>query len=90
MMGDPGPDYASPRRGGGVAAQVHVYVDDLDAHFEQANAAGAEIVSEPAEQPYGDRRYDARDIEGQLWSFAEHVRDVPPEDWGATVPGRGE
>lgn len=90
MMGDPGADYASPRRSGGSSAQVHVYVDNLDAHYEQAKAAGAEIVSEPAEQPYGDRRYDAKDLEGHLWSFAEHVRDVSPEEWGANVPGRDE
>ena len=90
MMGDPGPDYASPRRSGCLSAQVHVYVDDLDAHFERAQAAGAEIVAEPAEQPYGDRRYDARDVEGHLWSFAERVRDVSAQDWGATVPESNE
>jgi PhnB protein len=86
MMGDPGPDYASPRRRGDSFSQVYVYVDDLDAHFAQARAAGAEIVAEPADQPYGDRRYDAKDLEGHFWSFAEHVRDVGPEEWGATVP----
>jgi len=90
MMGDPGAEYRSPRKSGGFPAQVYVYVDDLDAHFEQARAAGAEIVSEPAEQPYGDRRYDARDVEGHRWSFAEHVTDVAPEEWGATEPGSGD
>ncbi|HWH54785.1 MAG TPA: VOC family protein [Gaiellaceae bacterium] len=83
MMGNPGPDYASPRRDGHVGAQVHVYVDDVDGHFEQARAAGAEILNEPADQPYGDRRYDARDPEGHRWSFAQRIRDVPPEEWGA-------
>jgi PhnB protein len=85
MMGDPGPDYLSPKRGGHTGAQVHVYVDDVDAHFEQAKAAGATILTEPTDQEYGDRRYDARDPEGHLWSFAQRVRDVAPEEWGAQV-----
>ena len=51
---------------------LHVYLDgDLEDHRERARAAGAEIVTELAEQPDGDRRYDARDPEGHLWSFAE-------------------
>jgi PhnB protein len=87
MLGDPGPDYVSPRRGGHTDSQVHVYVDDVDAHFEPARAAGAEIVNEPSDQEYGDRRYDARDPEGHLWSFAQHVRDVAPQEWGAEVAG---
>ncbi len=84
MMGDPGDDYRSPKRSGGWPAQVQVYVDDVDAHYERAKAAGAEIRSELEDTPYGDRRYDAYDAEGQLWSFSTHVRDVPPEEWGAT------
>lgn len=64
---------------------VHVTVDDVDAHYEQARAAGATIVGEPADQEYGDRRYDAKDLEGHQWSFGQRVRDVAPEDWGATV-----
>jgi PhnB protein len=88
MMGDPGPDYVSPKRGGHTGSQVHVYVDELDAHYAQAKAAGATIVSEPTDQEYGDRRYDARDPEGHVWSFATRVRDLAPEAWGAQVPER--
>jgi PhnB protein len=91
MLGHPGPDYRNPKQLGQTTQLVHVYVDDVDAHFETAKEAGAEIVSEPTDQEYGDRRYDATDPEGHLWSFAQHVRDVSPEDWGATggaAPGR--
>jgi PhnB protein len=84
-MGDPGDDFENPRNGGYIGAQIAVEVDDVEAHFEQAKAAGAEIVREPTDQPYGDRRYDAKDPEGHLWSIAQHVRDVAAEDWGATV-----
>jgi PhnB protein len=88
MLGDPGPDYRNPKRLGQVTMQVHVYVDEVDAHFERAKAAGAEIRSEPEDQAYGDRRYDAKDPEGHLWSFAQHVREVPAEEWGAKTPGK--
>ena len=70
MLGWPGEDYQSPRKANHRSALVHVYVDDVDAHFERARAAGAEIIMEPTDQEYGDRRYDAYDLEGQLWSFA--------------------
>ena len=85
MLGDPGPDYESPKRTGRSGSLVHVYVDDVDAHFEHAKAAGATIVSELHEPGYGDRRYDAEDPEGHRWSFAQHVKDVAPEEWGATT-----
>jgi PhnB protein len=87
FMGDPGPDFESPTRRGSPGAQVHVYLDDVDAHFQRAKAAGARIRQEPADQPYGDRRYDAWDPEGNLWSFAQHLRDVTAEEWGATASG---
>jgi PhnB protein len=70
MLGDPGEDYKNPRNADHSTALVHVYVDDVDAHFERAKAAGAEIVMEPTDQEYGDRRYDAKDPEGHFWSFA--------------------
>jgi PhnB protein len=75
MLGYPGADYVNPRKSGYSSALVHVYVDDVDAHFEQAKAAGAEIVMEPADQEYGDRRYDAKDPEGHAWSFATPISD---------------
>jgi len=83
MMGDPGPDYKNPKRSGYSNGMVHVYVDNVDAHYERAKAAGAEIRQGPEDQPYGDRRYDAYDPEGHLWSFAQRIREVAPDEWGA-------
>ena len=80
MIGCPGPDYEGPGKPGYVHGDVYVYVDDVDAHYEQAKAAGAKITQEPADQFYGDRRYMAEDPEGQHWTFATHVKDVAPED----------
>ena len=86
FLGHPGPEYRNPKHLGQATVHIHVYVDDLDAHYERAKAAGAAIIMEPVEQPYGDRRYDAEDPEGVRWSFAQRLRDVPPEEWGATPP----
>ena len=46
-----------------------VYVDDLDAHFEHAKAEGATIVKEIHQQGY--RAYEAKDVEGRHWTFAQ-------------------
>jgi len=80
MLGRPGPDYQNPRRLGGATQSVYVYTDEVDKHFRRAREAGAKIVSEPADQFYGDRNYAAQDPEGHIWYFAEHVRDAAPED----------
>ena len=57
----------------------------MDAHYERAKAAGAEITEEPVDQEYGERRYTVRDPEGHKWFFATQTRRVAPEEWGATV-----
>jgi PhnB protein len=85
MLGEPGPDYRSPKTAGTRHALVHVSVDDVDSHFERARDAGATIIEPPGDQPYGDRRYAAEDPEGHQWFFAQRVRDLAPEEWGAVV-----
>ena len=81
MLGWPGPDYRGPQRHAEECAQarkwlevpfvvdgVLIYVDDLDAHYERARAAGATILREPKTEPYG-RLYNATDLEGHRWMF---------------------
>ena len=80
MMGRPGPDYRNPKRLGGVTQSLYLYTDDVDKHFRRAKEAGAKIVQEPTDQFYGDRNYSAEDPEGHVWYFAEHVREMTPED----------
>ena len=73
---------ASPASVGGRNTQS-VYIrlkDGLDAHCEQARAAGADIVQEPADQFYGERLYRARDPEGHVWTFTQTLRSVPREE----------
>ena len=64
-----GTEYQSPRSLGGVSSMTVVSVDDADAHHAHSVEAGADIIEEPANQPYGVREYGARDPEGQLWFF---------------------
>ena len=46
-----------------------MYVDDLDAHFARSTEQGAKIVSEIHQHGY--RRYEAQDLEGHHWTFAQ-------------------
>jgi PhnB protein len=47
---------------------VFIYLDDVDAHYQRAKAAGAEIDKPLEDLPYG-RSYTARDLEGHPWFF---------------------
>jgi GrpB-like predicted nucleotidyltransferase (UPF0157 family) len=51
-----------------------VHVDDVDAHYQHARGAGAQIDSAPVDQPYGQREYGAWDLEGHRWWFAGPVK----------------
>jgi PhnB protein len=84
-MGDPGGDYRNPAHLGGRTQMVCVKVDDVEAAFERAKAAGAEITQEPADQEYGERRFGARDPEGHDWSISQPIKTLAPEEWGATT-----
>ena len=83
MLGCPSPEYRSPKRHGEECEQaakwlaspyvvdgVHAYVDDVDAHYAQAVAAGANALSQPTDAPHGDRLYRVEDLEGHRWMFA--------------------
>ena len=61
-----------PREAGGVTMSVYVIVEDCDAHFARAKAAGAEIVVEPVTQDYGGRDYTCKDPEGHVWTFGTY------------------
>ena len=83
MVSGEWPEWAkSPRSIDGANTQrVEVLVDDgIDAHCEQARAAGAVILQEPEDQFYGQRTYRAADPEGHMWTFAQRVRSVTREE----------
>lgn len=49
-----------------------VIVTDADSHYARAVAAGARIVDDIVDQPYGGRGYSCRDLEGHLWWFGSY------------------
>jgi len=69
MFGSAGDEYESPGVRAGIPGSLYVRVADPDTHAARARAAGARIVTEPIDRPWGDREYGARDLEGHLWVF---------------------
>jgi uncharacterized glyoxalase superfamily protein PhnB len=61
-----------PRGDERVVCSVHVYVPDVDATYRAALAAGGTSISEPRDQPYGDRSSGVQDPEGNLWWIGTH------------------
>lgn len=61
--------FVSPKALPAVHSQVWVRVDDVDAHYQQAKAAGATIAAAPKNQ-HGQRMYRAMDPEGHRWIFS--------------------
>jgi PhnB protein len=60
---------------------LYLYVDDVDAVYAQAIAAGAKSLGEPKDQAYGDRSGGVEDSNGNYWWLATHVEDVPAEEF---------
>ena len=82
MLADevPDMDIRGPKSFGGSPVTISVYVEDVDAVFEAALAAGATSVQPLENQFYGDRNGQFEDPFGHRWSVATHVEDVPPEE----------
>ena len=66
--------------GGVVTAIMATYWEDVDAAWERAVAAGAEVVYPLADQFYGERGGRLRDPFGQQWMLSQHIEDVPPDE----------
>ncbi|WP_330231959.1 VOC family protein [Nocardia sp. NBC_00508] len=82
MLGDPAPDmdFLDPKTVGGTPVNLYVYVEDADAAFAAALAAGATELTPMTTQFYGDRSGAFEDPWGHRWTVATHVEDVPPEE----------
>ena len=60
-----------------VASTLYVYVQDTDAVYRSALAAGATSLMEPANQYYGDRNAGVQAPDGVRWWIATHIEEVP-------------
>jgi len=59
-----------------MPTMFYLYVEDCDALYKRAMSAGATSISEPKDQPYGDRSGGVVDPFGNKWYIATHVKDV--------------
>jgi uncharacterized glyoxalase superfamily protein PhnB len=76
---------ATPKELGYGTQSLTIFIEDVESHFERARSAGTAILEEPHETVYGEFQYAAEDLEGHLWIFSRHARDLSPADWGATL-----
>jgi uncharacterized glyoxalase superfamily protein PhnB len=63
----------SPASQADASGGLAIVVDDVEAHYARARAAGARIDRPPVDQPYGRREYEARDPEGHRWWFGTPI-----------------
>jgi uncharacterized glyoxalase superfamily protein PhnB len=68
----------SPRALGGSPVTLHLYVEDVDALFDRAVSAGAEVLLPVADQFWGDRYGMLGDPFGHRWSIASRIEDLSP------------
>src|SRR5579872_1914677 len=59
-----------------MPTMFYLYVPDCDAVYQQALRAGATSITEPVDQPYGDRSGGVKDAFGNQWYIATHIKDV--------------
>jgi PhnB protein len=70
----------SPESIGGSPVSMYVYVEDVDAVFNQAVSAGATVLNPVMDMFYGDRWGYIKDPFGHLWSIATHKKDLTPDE----------
>ena len=80
MLNDPVMGQKGPKALGGSPASLWLYVDDCDALFNRAVAAGAEVKMPMGDQFWGDRCGAVLDPHGYQWSIATHKEDLTHEE----------
>jgi PhnB protein len=82
MLADPCEEgsFRHPQSLGGSSVGLHLYVEDVDASFAQAVAAGAKTIRAVQDQFYGDRTGTLEDPFGHVWFLATHKEELTPEE----------
>jgi uncharacterized glyoxalase superfamily protein PhnB len=85
MMGEPLEGFPP------MPCMLSVYVDDVDATYRRAIAAGAKSLQEPADQFYGHRTARVEDPSGNKWAIATVIEELSEEEiqrrMAAMAPG---
>jgi PhnB protein len=69
-----------------LPAHLRIYVDDVRAAVERAEAAGARVVTRPTDLAFGERVARIRDPQGHLWWIHQRVEELDPEEMGSADP----
>ena len=82
MLSDEWPEFGalSPQSIGGSAMGLHIYIDGVDAAFDRAVKAGAEVEMPVMDQFWGDRYGKLKDPFGHKWSIATHTKDMSADE----------
>ena len=82
MLADEFPEMGivGPQPGSRSPVGLLLYVEDVDARFNRAVAAGATVERPVKDQFYGDRSGTLTDPFGHVWTLATHKEDVSPEE----------
>jgi len=82
MMADENPRWhlKSPKTLGGCSCSLHLMVDDADALWEQALAAGCQVIEPIDDMFWGDRFGKVVDPYGHNWGIAMHQEELSPEE----------
>jgi PhnB protein len=82
MLVDENPEWGivGPKSLKGSPVTIHLYVEDVDATFDRAVAAGAKVTMPVEDMFWGDRYGKLEDPFGHHWSLATHIRDMTPDE----------
>jgi PhnB protein len=80
FLGDEFPQMGTVAPTGPQSVSLFVYVEDVDAVFKRAVAAGARVDMPVTDQFWGDRYGKLTDPFGHHWGIATHTEDVSPEE----------
>ena len=82
MLADEFPEAGvlSPLSVGGTSVVLNISTDDVDALWQRALDAGAEVLHPLADAFWGERHGQITDPFGHRWGLAQHIRDVPHDE----------
>ena len=91
MLADEFPQYGAvgPKPGEPTSVNIHLYVTDVDAVFDRAVKAGAQVTMPVTDMFWGDRYGKLKDPFGHQWSVATHKEDLSPEEIGERMKKEG-
>ncbi len=87
MLSDEYPEFGSlsPQSIGGSPMGLHIYIENVDAAFDRAVKAGAQVEMPVADQFWGDRYGKLKDPFGHKWSIATHVKDMSADEMKSSM-----